>query len=546
MKLMRILTGLVFCVAAVGLVQPSSPVQAQEKPNDRKPRVEKKTYDFTDAGQPMEYALFVPSGYDKAKKSPLVIALHGLGGNPQQFLRTRGLTEQAEKRGYLVAAPMGFNEKGWYGVRGLESPRMEPENLGELSEKDVMNVLALVKKSYNVDPDRVYLMGHSMGGGGTWHLGIKYAQEWAALAPIAPAIFGRNPRDVETIKGTPVILVQGDKDTLVPVAGARRWAEQMKKLGMTHEYIEVAGGTHGSVVAANMPKIFAFFDQHKRPAKRTLPDYQPVAAWPQLPPNLELGAVSAVATDSQDRVFVAHRADKPILVFDREGKFLRAWGDEHIKTPHGLRIDHEGHVWVTDIGHHLVMKFDPAGKLLLALGKRGDPGSKPDQFDRPTDVAIAASGDIYVTDGYGNARVMKFSPDGKLLKQWGSKGKGEGAFNLPHAIVLDAKGNLYVGDRENNRVQVFDADGKFLKQWNESGAPYGLFLAGDRLFVADGRAGWVKVLGLDGTTLGRVGESGTRSGQFQMPHMLCVDSRGDVYVAEVGNKRIQKFTPRQE
>lgn len=538
MNRMRILFGFTLFAATLSLVQPQS--HAQEK----KPRVEKKTYDFKDAGKEMEYALYVPSGYDKSKKSPLVIALHGLGGNPQQFMRTRGLTEQAEKRGYIVAAPMGYNEKGWYGVRGLKGSRMEPENLGELSEKDVMNVLAIVKKEYSIDPARVYLMGHSMGGGGTWHLGIKHADEWAALAPIAPAIFGRDPKELEKIKGTPVMLVQGDKDVLVPVAGARRWAEQMKKLEMKYEYIEVEGGTHGSVVAENVPKIFEFFDKHKRAARRTMPDYKPVAGWPQLPPDLELGAVSAVATDSKDRVFVAHRAAKPILVFDRDGKFLRAWGDNHIKTPHGLRIDPEGNVWVTDIGHHLVMKFDPEGKLLLSLGKKGEAGDKPDQFDRPTDVAIAPTGDFYITDGYGNARVMKFARDGKLLKQWGTKGKGEGEFNLPHAIVLDAKGNLYVGDRENDRVQVFDADGKFLKQWTDSGAPYGLFLTGDRLFVADGRAGWVNALGPDGKPLGRFGEKGTMPGQFQMPHMLCVDSRGDVYVCEVTNKRIQKFSAR--
>jgi DNA-binding beta-propeller fold protein YncE len=272
-----------------------------------------------------------------------------------------------------------------------------------------------------------------------------------------------------------------------------------------------------------------------------LPDYRLVAGWPQLPPKLELGPVSAVATDSKDRVYVIHRARKPVLVFDRDGTFLRSWGDDNIKTGHGLRIDPEGYVWITDIGNHLVMKFDPEGKLLLTLGQKGKPGNGPDQFDRPTDVAVTPSGEFYVTDGYGNARVMKFDRAGKLLKQWGKKGKGEGEFNLPHAACLDAKGRVFVGDRENNRVQVFDADGKFLSQWKESGAPFGLFLAGDRLFVADGRANWVRVLGPDGTSLGRFGEKGAAAGQFQMPHMLCVDSRGDVYVAEVTGKRIQKF-----
>jgi DNA-binding beta-propeller fold protein YncE len=202
-------------------------------------------------------------------------------------------------------------------------------------------------------------------------------------------------------------------------------------------------------------------------------------------------------------------------------------------------------VWVTDIGTHQVLKFDSDGKLLLALGKKGEPGDAPDRFDRPTDIAVTPGGDFYVTDGYGNSRVLKFSADGKLLTQWGKKGKGPGEFNLPHAVVLDAAGRVYVGDRENNRVQVFDPDGKFLAVWKESGAPYGLFRSGDRTFVADGRAAWIRVLDADGKPVGRWGEKGTGPGQFQMPHMLCVDSRGAVYVAEVTGKRVQKFVPRE-
>jgi DNA-binding beta-propeller fold protein YncE len=274
---------------------------------------------------------------------------------------------------------------------------------------------------------------------------------------------------------------------------------------------------------------------------KAFPDYQVVAGWPQLPPKLKLGPVSAVATDSKDRVYVAHRGPKPILVFDRDGKFLRTWGDDFIKTPHGLRVDSDRNVWVTDIGNHLVMKFDSEGKLLLSLGKKGDAGDKADQFNEPTDIAIAPTGEFYIADGYGNSRVMKFSREGKLLKQWGEEGSGQGEFDLPHSICLDAKGRVYVGDRENERVQIFDADGKFIAEWKESGAPYGLFLAGDRLFVADGVLGCVRVLGPDGKTLGRWGEKGTAAGQFNMPHMLCVDSYGDVYVTEVTNKRIQKF-----
>jgi DNA-binding beta-propeller fold protein YncE len=278
-------------------------------------------------------------------------------------------------------------------------------------------------------------------------------------------------------------------------------------------------------------------------AADALPDYQIVPGWLKLPDTIKLGPVSAVATDSEDRVFVFHRGKNPILVFDRDGKYLRSWGDDAIKAAHGLRIDNANNVWVTDTGNHQVLKFDANGKLLLSLGKKGEPGDAADQFNRPTDIAIAPTGEFYISDGYGNARVMKFAKDGKLLKRWGKEGAGDGEFSLPHAICLDAKGRVYVGDRENNRVQVFDADGKFLAVLKESGAPYGLFLKGDHLFVADGRANWIKVLDLDGKSLGRFGQKGSGGGQFTMPHMLCVDSRGAVYVAEVNGKRLQKFVP---
>jgi DNA-binding beta-propeller fold protein YncE len=260
------------------------------------------------------------------------------------------------------------------------------------------------------------------------------------------------------------------------------------------------------------------------PAASGIPDYRPVPGWPRLPDDLVLGQVSAVATDAADHVYVFHRGRHPILVFDRDGKLLRSWGDDLVKTAHGLRVDRDGNVWVTDMGHHLVLKFDAEGKLLLSLGKKDQPGDDPDQFDRPTDVAVAPSGEFYVADGYGNSRVVKFAKDGRLLTQWGKKGGGEGEFRLPHAIRLD------------------DPDGKFLAQFTDSGAPYGLFLTGEgRLFVADGRAHWVKVLDLQGRVLGRWGEKGTAPGQFLVPHGICVDSRGAVYVAEVDGRRVQKF-----
>jgi predicted peptidase len=233
-------------------------------------RIEKKTYFFKEADKDMEYALFVPSTYDKEKKTPLVVALHGLGGTPQNMIRYPELTNQAEKYGFIVVAPMGYNTGGWYGSKGpkgggkgVKDGKGTPENLGELSEKDVMNVLDLIRKEYNVDSNRIYLMGHSMGGGGTVHLGLKYPEIWAALAPLAPAISSKIA-DLPKIKHIPVLMIQGDKDNLVPVAGPRRWAKEMKEQGINVEYVEVAGGGHVDVATKNMPRVFEFFSKQAK------------------------------------------------------------------------------------------------------------------------------------------------------------------------------------------------------------------------------------------------------------------------------------------
>ncbi|MBT4863705.1 MAG: hypothetical protein HON53_01110, partial [Planctomycetaceae bacterium] len=236
-----------------------------------------------------------------------------------------------------------------------------------------------------------------------------------------------------------------------------------------------------------------------------------------------------------------HRGKRPILVFDREGKFIRSWGDDLIGKAHGLRIDADDNVWVTDIGHHMVFKFNSTGKLLLALGQTDKPGLGENQFDKPTDVAFGPKGEIYVTDGYGNSRVMKFAANGKFLASWGKPGKGRGEFDLPHSICIDKQGRVLVGDRENDRVQVFTADGKLLAVW-PGFAPYGMELDKDgRLFVADGRASQVLQIDSTGKVQNSWGEKGAKPGQFNLPHMLAVDSAGNLYVAEVGNLRLQKL-----
>jgi DNA-binding beta-propeller fold protein YncE len=271
--------------------------------------------------------------------------------------------------------------------------------------------------------------------------------------------------------------------------------------------------------------------------------YTVVAGWPRLPDGQKLGQVSAVAPDGHGEVFVFHRGEHPILVFNREGRFLRSFGDDVIAKAHGLRFDAEGNVWTTDVGNHTVRKFSHTGKLLLTLGKEGEAGEAPDRFNQPADVAFGPHGDVFVADGYGNSRVAKFSKEGKFLKAWGNKGTADGEFNLVHAIAIDERGTVFVGDRENNRIQVFDSDGKFQGKWTECGAPFGLFLDRHqhRFLVADGRAHKCLVLDGHGKVLESWGVQGKAAGQFDLPHSVSMDSDGSVYVTEITGQRVQKF-----
>ena len=197
-----------------------------------------------------------------------------------------------------------------------------------------------------------------------------------------------------------------------------------------------------------------------------------------MPEGWRFGRVSAVAADSAGRVHVFHRGPKadPIVVFDAQGKYLRSWGRGMFGQPHGLRVDRDDNVWVTDNRDHQVMKFTNEGQLLLTLGIKGQQGTDENTFNRPADIAFAPDGDFYVADGYGNSRVVKFSRDGKYLRAWGKRGTDPGDFNLPHSVAVDSKGRVYVSDRENNRIQIFDPNGKFLAQWSHLGATQNIFI----------------------------------------------------------------------
>jgi DNA-binding beta-propeller fold protein YncE len=272
--------------------------------------------------------------------------------------------------------------------------------------------------------------------------------------------------------------------------------------------------------------------------------FEPVADFLKLPDGWTLGRCSAVAVSGKGEIYLFHRGKHPILCFDAHGKFLRSWGDDVIGIAHGLRVDRDDNVWVTDIGQHRVFKFDRTGKLLLALGD-GKPGTERDQFNKPTDVAFGPDGEFYVTDGYGNSRVMKFSAKGAFIKSWGTPGKGPGEFDVPHSILIDSRGRVLVGDRENNRIQVFDREGQRLDTWNGF-APYGLALSptGD-VFVADGRAYTVLRLDASGKFQQRWGGKGKSSGEFNLPHMLSFDADGNLFVAEIDGQRLLKLAKKE-
>jgi DNA-binding beta-propeller fold protein YncE len=198
-----------------------------------------------------------------------------------------------------------------------------------------------------------------------------------------------------------------------------------------------------------------------------------------MPDGWKFGRVSSVTVDQKGEVYVFHRGKRadPIVVFDGKGKYLRSWGRDMFGNAHGMRCDKDGNIWVTDNGNHQVMKFTRDGKLLLTLGVKGKPATDDKTFNRPTDIAFSPDQRFfYVSDGYGNSRVMKFSADGKYVKDWGKRGKNPGEFNTPHSIAVDSKGRVFVSDRENNRIQIFTADGEFLKQWTHLGATQNVFI----------------------------------------------------------------------
>ena len=271
------------------------------------------------------------------------------------------------------------------------------------------------------------------------------------------------------------------------------------------------------------------------------PAYRAVENFPQLPAGFNFGPGSGVATNSKGELLVFRRAEPPVLVFSPAGELLRSFGKDLFATPHGLRVDAHDNVWVTDSSAHIVIKFDSDGKVLMTLGEKGVAGADEKHFNRPTDIAVTANGDFFVGDGYGNSRIVKFDKDGKFLLAWGKKGTGDGEFNIPHAVRLDSKGDVYVADRDNRRIQVFSQDGKYIRQFGGF-SPFGLFITpDDLLFVADGRANKIFKMTNEGKVIASWGTTGAKPGNYHEPHGITVGRDGAVYVSEIEGKRVQKL-----
>jgi len=272
-----------------------------------------------------------------------------------------------------------------------------------------------------------------------------------------------------------------------------------------------------------------------------------VKDWAQLPKGWNFGECSGVAVDRQDNVWVFNRGAHPVIVFDKKGQMLQSWGDGLIKSSHGIRVDDEGNVWAVDVKGHVLLKFNPAGKLQMILGNRqGTAGTNDskDAFNEPTGISFGKNGDLYIADGYLNSRVIQFNRDGEYLAHWGRKGKADGEFDLVHDVTVDARGRVYVADRTNQRVQIFDPTGKYLGKWTDLGAPWGLQYAEreNAIYMCDGLNNRVVKLNLDGEILGVLGSYGKIQGKFDFAHNIAVDSEGSIYVAEIKNWRVQKFS----
>jgi sugar lactone lactonase YvrE len=319
--------------------------------------------------------------------------------------------------------------------------------------------------------------------------------------------------------------------------------------------------------------FFAVPQSQAQPNSQPNP-YRTVENWFQLPVGRTMGSTSAVFVAPSGHIWVADRCGAnscansnlaPVMEFDPSGKLLKSWGGDMFIFPHGILIEKDGTIWLTD-GQgangkgQQVFKLSPEGKVLMTLGKAGVAGDGPDTFNQPNAVAIAPNGDIFVSDGHnagrGNARVVKFTKDGKFIKQWGGHGSGPGQFEVPHTLAFDSKGRLFVGDRANNRIQIFDQEGNFLAEWKQFSRPSGIFIdKNDVIYVTDSEStdkegygynpGWKRGIRIgsakDGTVTAFIPDPSPGTAVTSDSEGVAAGPDGAVYGAEVGPKDVKKY-----
>jgi len=269
-----------------------------------------------------------------------------------------------------------------------------------------------------------------------------------------------------------------------------------------------------------------------------------------LPAGRSMGAQASIAFDSQQHIFILNRGPQALAEFDAWGGLLRLFGDGLLKRAHGLIIDKDDNIWVTDVEAHVVMKLNQQGKVLLTIGTPGEAGEWNEatgshHFDQPTSLAIGRNDDVFVSQGHnpggGDPRVFKFDSTGKFIKSWGGRGSEPGKFIAAHGIAIDAQGLVWVADRENQRIQIFDQDGKFIREIKYAGLPSSISIGKRYIYMVNGFAAQVLRLDLDGKVLAATGKSGKGVGEFGEAHYVAVSPKGEIYVADTVNSAVQKF-----